>query len=294
MLEFISKDVRECMEQDHLEFTDIEKAALIFHADLPVLERLERLEKMAEGTEDALLREQILARLAYDRQDMEAFWNNIEGYVYAVKVNPYDNCGYFASADTAYDHGMKFGGEFKIKKYSFAGPDDQRNICYPSKLSMRRPDVIDCDRECGSCAHPVAVARYGKDGTLEYFYSSEIGRPREERISRFHDSARFENVFIRIPNPFERGDIVRSTTEGKEHGIVATPQQRWRDHTEWMESRKWKGNFYDACIRVSFFQKNRFFIPDQISPAFLEKYEPQKSDADYDVLMKTSGAYQGK
>ena len=41
MLYFISKDVQEYMEQNHLESTDFEKAALIYNAGLPVLERLE-------------------------------------------------------------------------------------------------------------------------------------------------------------------------------------------------------------------------------------------------------------
>lgn len=45
MLDFVSKDVREYMEQNHLEFTDFEKAALIYNAGLPVLRRMELLER---------------------------------------------------------------------------------------------------------------------------------------------------------------------------------------------------------------------------------------------------------
>ena len=80
MLDFISKDVREYMEQNHLEFTDFEKAALIYDSGLPVLRMLELLEQLAEKTEDASLKKQILARLASDRQDLEAFRGNTEGY----------------------------------------------------------------------------------------------------------------------------------------------------------------------------------------------------------------------
>ena len=53
MLYFISKDVQEYMEQNHLESTDFEKAALIYNAGLPALERLELLEQLAEKTEDS-------------------------------------------------------------------------------------------------------------------------------------------------------------------------------------------------------------------------------------------------
>lgn len=112
MLDFVSKDVREYMEQNHLEFTDFEKAALIYNAGLPVLRRMELLEQLAENTEDTSLREQIHARLASGRQDMGVFRDNAEGYVYAVKSHKYDDpyiCGYFAAADMAYAHGMRQG-----------------------------------------------------------------------------------------------------------------------------------------------------------------------------------------
>lgn len=113
MLDFISKDVREYMERNRLEFTDFEKAALIFHSGLPVLKRQELLERLAEETGDLVLKEQILTRLAYDRQDMEAFRDNAEGYVYAVELredagDPYI-CGYFAGANMAYAYGMRQG-----------------------------------------------------------------------------------------------------------------------------------------------------------------------------------------
>lgn len=120
-LDFISKDVLEYMEQNHLEFTDFEKAALIFHADLPVLKEQELLEKLAEGTEDASLREQILDELTIKQQDMEVFRSNTEGYVYTVETEDedgkWDVCGYFVTAELAYAHGMKQGRRFKIGKY---------------------------------------------------------------------------------------------------------------------------------------------------------------------------------
>lgn len=55
MLDFISKDVREYMEQKGIEFTDFEKAALIFHSGLPILEIHRQLEKLADETDDDVL-----------------------------------------------------------------------------------------------------------------------------------------------------------------------------------------------------------------------------------------------
>lgn len=281
MLDFISQDVREYMEQNHLEFTDFEKAALIYHAGFPVLERLERLEKLAENTEDAALREQILARLASYRQDMEAFWNSTEGYVYAVETyederEPYI-CGYFATADMAYAHGMKQGCKFEIEKYLIVGFQDRE---------VKKPK---CYR--GS---PEAGAHYDKDGTLKYFWSAETDRTDEERLSSSFDPARFENAFIFVPNPFERGDIVKLAKDREAHGVVATSQQEWKEFLEQVKTRKANiVDFVDASITVDFLQDDGSISHSHINPVFLEKFEPQKEDLDYDVLMAASAVHQG-
>lgn len=301
MLEFISKDVREHMERNHLEFTDFEKAALIYHSGLPVPEMLDRLEKLAKTTEDATLRKQILARLACDRQDMEAFRNNAEGYVYAVETyedehEPYI-CGYFATADLAYAHGMKQGVKFEIEKYlivGFNGREAKKSKGYLNPYLFEEKDIKECITEHDYWGHSEAAATYSKDGTLKYFWSSEIERSDEEHISMLYDPARFENAFFPVPNPFEKGDVVRFTEHPEEHGIVATSQQEWKEFLERVESRRRKGvDFSDASITVDFLEENGHFSHSHINPAFLEKYEPQKDDADYDVLMCASGVHQG-
>ncbi|MCH5205974.1 MAG: hypothetical protein J1F09_03405 [Oscillospiraceae bacterium] len=48
MLDFISKDVQKYMTENGLEFTDFEKAALIYNSDLTVNEKHARLEALAE------------------------------------------------------------------------------------------------------------------------------------------------------------------------------------------------------------------------------------------------------
>ena len=299
MLDFISKDVRAYMELNHLEFTDFEKAALIYHSGLPVLKRLRLLEQLAEKTEDASLREQILARLAYERQDLEAFRDNTEGYVFAVEARddkePYI-CGYFATADMAYAHGMKQRCKFEIQKFfivGFNGREAKKMKDYFNPNLMREPDIERCIIEHDYCGFPEASARYGKDGTLEYFWSSEVERTDEERISMSYDLARFENAFIPVPNPFERGDIVRLTTCREGHGIVATSQREWKKLLERVKT--WKSvDFSDASITVDFLQDNGHISHNHISPAFLEKFEPQKGDIDYEVLTAASAVHQGE
>ena len=301
MLEFISNDVREYMEQNHLEFTDFEKAALIYHAGLPALEMLDRLEKLAKTTEDASLREQILARLASDRQDMEAFRNNTEGYFYAVETyederEPYI-CGYFATADLAYAHGIKQGVKFEIKKYfivGFNGREAKKKKGYFNPYLFEEKDIKECITEYDCDGWSEAAATYGKDGILEYFWSSEIERSDEEEISMSFDPARFENAFFPIPNPFDIGDIVRLATDREAHGIVATSQREWREFLERVTSGKLKEvDFVDASITVDFLQDNGHISHNHINPVFLEKFEPREGEADYDVLRTARGVHQG-
>lgn len=277
MLDFISKDVREYMERNSLEFTDFERAALIHNSGLPVLKRLELLEQLAEEAENVSLKEQILARLASDRQDLEAFRGNTKGYVYAVEARddkePYI-CGYFATADLAYAHGMRQGCKFEIQKFLIVGFDGRE-----AKKSK---------------GYPKAAAQYGKDGTLEHFWSSEIEKSNKENIPILYDLSRFETAFIYIPNPFERGDIVRSTMGRERHGVVVTSQQEWEEFLDRVESGKAKwADFSDASITVDFLRDDGGIMHSHVNPAFLEKYEPQKNDMDYDVLTAASAVHQG-
>lgn len=298
MLEFISKDVREYMEQNHLEFTDFEQAALIYHAGFPVLEKMERLKKLAENTEDTSLKEQILARLTSDRQELEVFWNNTEGYVYAVeRCEDDDICGYFASADLAYAHGMKQKCKFEIGKYlivGFNGREAKKSKGYFNPNLMDEPDIEKCITEHDYRGFSEAGAQYDREGTLEYFWSSEIERTDAENLDRAFDPVRFENAFIFVPNPFERGDIVRLTTDHKGHGVVATSQQEWEEFLEQVKTRKANiVDFVDASITVDFLRDDGSISHSHINPVFLEKFEPQKEDLDYDVLTAASAVHQG-
>lgn len=299
MLDFISKDVRAYMERNGLEFTDFEKAALIQNAGLPVLKRLELLEQLEEETEDMSLKEQILTRLASDRLDLEAFRDNTEGYIYAVETRdnkePYI-CGYFATAGLAYAHGMKQECKFEIQKFfivGFNGREAKTLKDYFNPNFMRESDIERCIVEHDYSGFPEAEAWYDKDGTLTYFWSSEIERTDEERISMSYDLSRFENAFIYIPNPFERGDIVCLTTGREGHGIVATSQREWKEFLERVKAGKARGaDHSDASITVDFLQDNGKIGHNHISPAFLEKFEPQKGDVDYDVLTSARAVHQ--
>lgn len=105
---------------------------------------------------------------------------------------------------------------------------------------MDKQNIKECVIEHDYCGSSEAAAKYDKYGTLVLFWSSEIGRNDKENISRSYDPARFENTFIHIPNLFERGDVVRLTTEREGHGIVATSKLVWKEFLERVESGEMK------------------------------------------------------
>lgn len=130
-----------------------------------------------------------------------------------------------------------------------------------------------------------------KEGTLRYFYSSEIERDAQEELERLFNTQRFENSYIDIPNPFEVGDIVCLTTDNG-HGVVVTSQEDWRQYKEIMKNAKYK-NFGDASIIVDFLMDNGHISHAHVNPIFLEKYEPAEIDADKEVLYAASAVHKG-
>ena len=257
----------------------------------PVLKRLEPLEKLAEETQDETLKDQIAAWLAYEREDLEAFWNNAEGYVYAVEVGEGRDsrlCGHFATADLAYAHGRKQGCAFTIEKYLIAGYNghkEKRENSYSKKYLLNNPDIMECILEKEYAEFSEAWAKCDKDGTLTLFWSSEIERSYEEKVRKACDPHLFENAFIAVPNPFERGDIVRSTMKHAKHGVIETSQQEWKEYLERTKSwGKESLDFYLSGIAVEFLQDDGHLMHSHVNPAFLEKYEPQEGDEDRAIL----------
>lgn len=301
LLDFISKDVQKYMTENDLEFIDFEKAVLIYNSDLTVNEKHVRLEALAESTIDETLKAQITERLRSDRENIEAFYNNTEGFIFQAQIyDPKyglypDTIGYFKTADLAYAHATKTSFEFKIEKQLTIGNDSRpfrhKGYFNPNLLTGKSEDELVTEHKDYCCGY----LTYNKDGELTYFWSSEIDRGFKEMIRLEYDGTRFENAFIAVPNPFEKGDIVRYIN-GDESGVVFTSRKENTDYVERVKSGKLGCivDFFDSGITVDFLQKNGRFVHSHINSAFLEKYDPQEGEEDYDLLMAASGVCKGE
>lgn len=89
----------------------------------------------------------------------------------------------------------------------------------------------------GQWGCPVAWLSFDKERRLQAFGSSELQQENPGDYSGIGDSSgisRFENAYVQLPNPFERGDFVRiAEADGKvwnvdnrNVGIVATTQEQ--------------------------------------------------------------------
>ena len=296
-IDFISKDVLQYMEQNNLEFNDSQAVALICHSWLSVPERHKRLEEFAAETEDENLRKQITEMLSVEKEDLKAFHKNTKGFVYAVlaKETSDEPCGYFATPELAYAHGLKQTCAFTINKYQIVGQNGAEmrkskgywNPYLMTEMSME--ELVDESDRNGL----IAWLDYTQDGILQDFWSQEIERSDKGNIERLYSPNRFENAFVPMPNPFERGDIVRRLPNGC-HGVVSTSAEEWLDLLEKVNAGKYKGSdFSDASVTVEFVHED-YICHDHVNPAFLERYEPEKGDDDYDLLMTASDLLRGR
>lgn len=88
-----------------------------------------------------------------------------------------------------------------------------------------------------------------------------------------------EYAFIEVPNPFERGDIIR-LVGSEDYGIVETTQKQWKKDLVKYQSdeRQQKGlceDFSDVQIRVVFLDNDGAFSHAHINPIDLELYQPK-------------------
>ena len=113
----------------------------------------------------------------------------------------------------------------------------------------------------------------------------------------------FVRAFFPLPNPFERGDIVRKIRpDGLEgYGIVETSQQQVRESLErWKEKPELFEEFGDDAIRVAFLCDDGTFCHSHPLPLYLELYQPNWGPGDTEdsardnLLLAASQIYRGK
>ena len=251
-----SEYVRNYMQTTGWRFIDAQKATLLMYGGLTLKEQHTHLQALQESTSDQGLKERLARYLDTEALKFQAFKENPDrAYIYILKVNDdnesYSNImpeEYFFDFETACECGHETGQPFKVEKYlvTVSGADS-------------------------SYVSSVTWLEFNKAGEAVYFcgrLSDEDGEINEA----FYD-------FFEVPNPFEKGDIVRfAGTE--DYGIVSESQKDWKEYLDKYRSDEWrkKGitlDFSDAQIVVEFLGDDGTFGHDHINPIYLELYQPE-------------------
>lgn len=279
-----SETVRRYVLDTRWTFTDMQKAALLYHSSLPLEQRYSWLRALRDKAGDEALREQITEYLSCKEQGLQAFKENKDrSHIYVLRVgaddeDQYDRLqpeGYFFDWELAYGCGKQREQPFQIEKYV----------------------VHDASKPSDDNDSSVADLRFNKDGGASYFWSREVPFNEEE------DDC-FTCIFYEAPNPFERGDIVRLVGT-EDYGVVETTQKRWKDNLvrwkspEWQqESRFHYVDYSDVQVRVVFPGEDGTFGHAHINPVNLELYHPQSSRTDRSpidqLLLCASDLYKGE
>ena len=279
-----SEYVRDYIKETGWTFTGREKASLLYHADISWREQCKYLKTLEGYSSNKELKRQICEYLDKIEINYAAFKENSNrNHIYILKIREEDSSytkiqpsGYFYDWEMACEYGKKEKFPFVIEKHPVGDKKD----------FLKHKDGEYCDYE-------VAYLCIDEKGKEQYFESQEMN---DDVGDDFYEN--FRTAFYEVPNPFERGDIVRLVGT-EEYGIVEISQKRWKENMIKFQSSEYsqKVDYSDVQIRVLFLNQDGTFSHDHINPVTLERYQPrqenrkQADSARDDLLQAASDMY---
>lgn len=273
-----SKYTREKYKELGIEFTDWQKAAIIWNKPIPLPMCLNALKELAEDILDAELKKQIEERVIYEEKQFKYITQNPDNnYVYVVRdaQKGYDY-GAFYIFDTALEHARKYVKEAaidmcitkvqivkgveipKYKSYHRWNPN-----LFPDKAEIEECDNDYSDGEVGSVTISV-------DGDIRHWWSTETTTEEDMVVDEF-DKNRFESKFIKLPYVHEAGMIVKYTSTG-EIGVLATGKEDWDDFMQRVDNGLYV-DYSDKSHEVYSLRNQGYWSHDHICPFLIEKLE---------------------
>ena len=288
-----SEDIRAYMEQTGWSFSDREQAGILFnYRGLALAEKAARLRELGDRTEDRILAEQIGQRLALGQEMRDLFFRDGPGIFYMLDDACNERPVYYAKAEDAIRRGKREGGRFEVCKYHLIGapglpPVHNEPIWNPylfkARQPLEKPELPDEDRDDNWAGY----AGFNEHGEL---YSLQSSEPLSISMAVYTEMCfsvqRFENRYVELPNPFQRGDIVQVTGrfDHRRRGVVETSQEEWERFNRRIRDDCLEGvDFFDACLTVEFPVEGGF-SHWHINPLYLERCQPEKDDPDHDIL----------
>lgn len=275
-----SETVRKYVSETGYTFTDWQKAALLYRQDQPFSEAREALHLLCDTTDDTTLEYQLAQYLSREEKAFEMLKENPDrDFIYIATYKDdadTEETGYFFDYEMAFRYSTETKVAFSIEKHFVASEKVVKQF-YADKYYD----------------YPVAVIHYDENGKVEYFDNTEIDPADWNAGVEWHDW--FANMFYEVPNPFERGDVVK-VVGSEDYGIVETSQADWKEELERFKSPegKLRMDHSDVQLRVVFPDDNARFYHEHINPVFLERCELNWGTPLMDLLYVTSDLYRGE
>ncbi len=274
-----SKQMKEYLKEIGFTLSDHQKATLIWNA-YPYTwgERVEALKELAEQTSDEMVKQQVQERVQYEEKSLEVFKDNaMNNYIYVVSTKEDYPEGYFLKVETAFHYAKEKAIENKetyiIYKQLLITRDEIPMVKSEFReIILNMCSKTDWSKEEKYNGRAVSRVEVNSNGEIESIYSNEMSAEEEAQVDEFRIE-RFEDKFIPMPFPFEKGDIVKYIPTG-EYAVVSSSQDDWK----WLLGKIGNGfdaDYIETSITVVFLDKKGYWSHEHISPLYFEIDTPE-------------------
>ena len=285
------------------QFSDRDKAALALHWGRSFENELTALKELKSELTDANIIAEIDDYVSRQRTKLEEFSASGDNFVFSLNhYDEHDRChhtdGFFADFEDACKRGKKLNFEFEVTKF----------LVVPKGGSFPRfvnggvnPYILDDleEKTAEDLVHfsdeedngEIGSASFAADGTLTYLWLARMDIPTKSELLKEHDPDHFHNAFVKMPSPYDTGDIVKLVStelrQGGRCGVVSTSKEEWTNYLEQIENVS-SADSFDSGITVFMVDEDGNVRHEHIPPAYMEPYAPAQDDPDRDLLKSLS------
>ena len=290
-----SADMRAKILEIGHQFSDWDRAAIIWNSDIPLLEKHEEIQRIADGTSDSLLREQILERISYDQDALRILTDLSEGCVYALNSHEFtpedDIAGYYEDLTLALEEGCKLGFEFSIEKHQIIKKETVRIKGRSISSPLIEPDESKQIEEMDYYS-ALAEVEYDKQGRILSYWSNEIPKEREIKVNTLSNK-RFENKFVVFPKVFEENEKIHVVgTNSKNDGFMGWVNRGFWGYEEFIKKATAEDaieDYSDAALVIDYLDEDMItWTHNHILPIYLERMSEElcnSFDEDHQVII---------
>ena len=224
----ISETMKNYIRHTGWQFTDSHIATLLYNFPFPYFVTRELLEAIHDNTEDETLKKQLEQRFEVDDLKLEWLKQSMKNTVFTVKSFDLSEMGTFDDYDSAMESVKDFNDEFSIEKTQMLSEDAEPSVqghSFPLRNmnAENQTDFWDFD----SAPETLGTIYFNEEKLIHRFWTITSDNEYIRKVDNL-DSSRFENAFVPLPNPFEKGDKVQRLSTG-ETVVINTSKEQFND-----------------------------------------------------------------